>query len=93
MSDVKAVKPDEPLDKRTKWSYCVGATGRDMAYALVSMYLITYIQYTMKLTVALSSLLWGRVNKTLFVFFRLFTSKENRLPKRININSKFGISE
>ena len=52
MSDVKAVKPDEPLDKRTKWSYCVGATGRDMAYALVSMYLITYIQYTMKLTVA-----------------------------------------
>ena len=55
MSDVKAAKaakPAEPLDKRTKWSYCVGATGRDMAYALVSMYLITYIQYTMKLTVA-----------------------------------------
>ena len=40
------------LDKRTKWSYCIGATGRDMAYALVSMFLLTYIQYTMKLTVA-----------------------------------------
>lgn len=26
------------LDKRTKWSYCIGATGRDMAYALVSMF-------------------------------------------------------
>ena len=55
MSDTKAaeaVNLAKPLDKRTKWSYCVGATGRDMAYALVSMYLITYIQYTMKLTVA-----------------------------------------
>ena len=40
------------MDKRTKWSYCVGATGRDAAYALVSMYLMTYVQYTMKLTVA-----------------------------------------
>lgn len=40
------------LDKRTKWTYCVGATGRDMAYALVSLYLITYVQYTMGLTVA-----------------------------------------
>lgn len=40
------------LDGRTKWSYCIGATGRDMAYALVSMFLINYIQYTMKLSVA-----------------------------------------
>ena len=43
---------NEKLDKRTKWSYCIGATGRDMAYTLVSMFLLTYIQYTMKLTVA-----------------------------------------
>jgi len=42
----------EKLDKRTKWSYCIGATGRDMAYAFVSMFLLNYIQYTMKLTVA-----------------------------------------
>ena len=42
----------EKLDNRTKWSYCIGATGRDMAYALVSMFLINYIQYTMKLSVA-----------------------------------------
>jgi len=40
------------LDKRTKWSYSIGAAGRDAAYALVSMYLMTYIQYTMQLTVA-----------------------------------------
>ncbi len=39
------------IDKKTKWSYCVGATGRDAAYTLVSMFLLTYIQYTMKLEV------------------------------------------
>ena len=38
------------MDKRTKWSYCIGATGRDAAYALVSLYLMTYVQYTVKLT-------------------------------------------
>ena len=27
----------DKLDARTKWSYCIGATGRDAAYALVSM--------------------------------------------------------
>ena len=40
------------IDKRTKWCYCVGATGRDAAYVLVSMFVLTYVQYTMKLTVA-----------------------------------------
>ena len=39
------------IDKKTKWSYCVGATGRDAAYVLVSMFVLTYIQYTMKLEV------------------------------------------
>ena len=39
------------IDKRTKWCYCVGATGRDASYVLVSMFVLTYIQYTMKLTV------------------------------------------
>lgn len=42
----------EKLDARTKWSYTVGATGRDMAYTLVSMFLMTYIQYTVKLSVS-----------------------------------------
>ena len=40
----------DTLDARTRWSYCIGATGRDAAYALVSMYLILYVQYTMNLT-------------------------------------------
>lgn len=61
----------KPLDNRTKWSYCVGATGRDMAYALVSMYLLLYVQYTMNLTAAqfsvitacmVACMVWDAVN-------------------------------
>ncbi|MCR4742387.1 MAG: glycoside-pentoside-hexuronide (GPH):cation symporter [Treponema sp.] len=64
----------EKLDKRTKWSYTIGATGRDAAYALVSMYLMTYIQYTMKLSVAqfavisaiiVVCLIWDAINDPL----------------------------
>lgn len=40
------------MDSKTKWSYCVGATGRDAAYTLVSMFLLTYVQYTFKLSVS-----------------------------------------
>lgn len=40
------------MNKRTKWSYCIGATGRDAAYALVSMFLMLYVQYTMHLSAA-----------------------------------------
>lgn len=68
------VEKSSKLDARTKWSYCVGSTGRDMAYTLVSMYLITYIQYTMKLTVAqfgtitaiiVACLVWDAINDPL----------------------------
>jgi len=41
----------EKISAKSKWSYTIGATGRDMAYALVSMYLMSYIQYTMNLTI------------------------------------------
>ncbi len=41
----------EKVDQKTKWCYCVGAAGRDAAYCLVSMFVLTYIQYTMKLTI------------------------------------------
>lgn len=59
------------ISKKTKWSYCVGATGRDAAYVLVSMFILTYIQYTMKLTIAQFSvisaamvvcMIWDAVN-------------------------------
>jgi len=50
---------NEKLDARTKWTYCIGATGRDAAYALVSMYLILYVQYTMNLTSAQFTVISG----------------------------------
>jgi len=62
------------LNNKTKWSYTIGATGRDAAYALVSMYLMTYIQYTMKLSVAqfaaisgiiVACLIWDAINDPL----------------------------
>ena len=34
------------ITKRSKWSYAIGCTGRDMCYTLVSMFLLIYIQYT-----------------------------------------------
>lgn len=40
------------ITKRNKWSYCVGCIGRDMMFILVSMFILAYIQYTMKLSVA-----------------------------------------
>ena len=42
----------EKVDARTKWSYCIGCFGRDVAFTLVSMFLLTYIQYTMRLSAA-----------------------------------------
>ncbi|MCQ2983144.1 MAG: sugar transporter, partial [Treponemataceae bacterium] len=62
------------MTNKTKWTYCIGATGRDAAYALVSMYLITYVQYTINLTVAqfgaisacmVACLLWDAINDPL----------------------------
>lgn len=32
--------------KRSKWTYASGCTGRDLCYTLVSLFLLTYIQYT-----------------------------------------------
>ncbi len=65
---------NEKLDSRTKWTYCIGATGRDAAYALVSMYLMLYVQYTMNLTsaqfavisiVMIICMIWDAINDLL----------------------------
>ena len=74
MSEEKKIAQNAPLDARTKWSYCIGATGRDAAYALISMYLITYIQYTMNLSapqfatisaIMAGCLIWDAINDPL----------------------------
>ncbi|MCR5344895.1 MAG: glycoside-pentoside-hexuronide (GPH):cation symporter [Lachnospiraceae bacterium] len=62
---------ENEINRKTKWSYCVGATGRDAAYVLVSMFILTYVQYTFKLTIAQFSvisaamvicMIWDAVN-------------------------------
>ncbi|NLH54593.1 MAG: MFS transporter [Acholeplasmataceae bacterium] len=40
------------LSKRTKWSYSLGGIGRDMTYALVATFFLTYVQYAVGLTAA-----------------------------------------
>ena len=59
------------MTAKTKWSYCIGATGRDAAYALVSMFLMLYVQYTVKLTTVqfavisicmIACMVWDAVN-------------------------------
>lgn len=37
------------LLKRTKWSYSLGGIGRDMTYALVATFFLTYVQYAVGL--------------------------------------------
>ena len=34
------------LNKRNKWCLSLGCIGRDMSYTLVSLFLLTYLQYT-----------------------------------------------
>lgn len=62
------------LDARTKWTYSIGSVGRDAGYTLVSMFFLTYIQYTMNLTVAqfsvlsfimVAALVWDAINDLL----------------------------
>ena len=40
------------LSKLTKWSYSLGGIGRDMTYALVATFFLTYVQYAVGLTAA-----------------------------------------
>lgn len=42
----KVVPTADRLSARTKWTYSLGGIGRDMAYALYSTYLLTFILFT-----------------------------------------------
>lgn len=50
-------KVAQGLSRRNKWSYSIGCIGRDMAYVLVSLYILTYIQYTMNITTEMFSVI------------------------------------
>ena len=36
----------QKVNKRNKWSLSIGCVGRDLCYTLVSLFLLTYLQYT-----------------------------------------------
>jgi melibiose permease/lactose/raffinose/galactose permease len=38
------------LDARSKWTYSAGGIGRDMTYTFIDLFLMVYIQFTIKLT-------------------------------------------
>lgn len=41
---------EHTVSRKNKWCYSTGCIGRDMTYTLVSMFLLTYVQYTTNLT-------------------------------------------
>ena len=55
------------VPKRTKWIYSTVATFRDACYALVSMFLITFIQYSGVLTRGLPASATSEEKTALFV--------------------------
>ncbi len=52
MSDTQPATTSEPvpanLDRRNLWTFAVGTTGRDMVYALVSIYLVFFLSDVLK---------------------------------------------
>ncbi len=39
------------ISNRNKWTYSIGGIGRDMLFVLVAMFMLAYVQYTVKLSV------------------------------------------
>lgn len=72
------------ISSKTKWAYCAGATGRDAAYTLVSMFILTYIQYTMNLTVSQFAVISG-----VMVACMIWDAVNDLLMSAIIENSKF----
>lgn len=73
--------------KRSQLAYSVGCIGRDMVFILVSMFVLTYIQYTMNLTVAQFSAISG-----IMIFARVFDAINDPVMGMIidNSNMKSG---
>ncbi|HOB63837.1 MAG TPA: glycoside-pentoside-hexuronide (GPH):cation symporter [Clostridia bacterium] len=67
----------EPIDKRSKWSYCFGGVGRDMSYQLFNGWLFTFILLTNKITLQqqltltalfIAAKIWDGVNDPIMGF-------------------------
>ena len=72
------------ITKRNKWSYSVGCIGRDMLFVLVSMFILSYIQYTMDLTVVQFSVISG-----IMIFARVWDAVNDPMMGMIIENSRF----
>ncbi|RRD96499.1 MFS transporter [Clostridiales bacterium COT073_COT-073] len=73
--------------KRSKWSYAVGCTGRDLGYVLVTLFFITYVQYTNLVNTSQFLVLTG-----IFVLCRIWDAINDPMMGTIiaNTRSRFG---
>ncbi|HPD01901.1 MAG: MFS transporter [Christensenellales bacterium] len=51
----KAVSIDAKMSPRTRWTYCFGGIGRDMAYSLFSGHMLTFIMLTRQIDAAMQA--------------------------------------
>ena len=72
------------ITKRNKWSYSVGCIGRDMLFILVSMFVLSYIQYTMNLSVVQFTVISG-----IMIFARVWDAVNDPMMGVIIENTRF----
>ncbi len=71
------------ISNRNKWSYSVGCVGRDMMFIMVSMFTLSYIQYTMKLSLVQFSAVSG-----IMIFARIWDGFNDPMMGMIIENSR-----
>lgn len=69
--------------KRSKWSFAVGCTGRDLSYILVTLFFITYVQYTNLVNTTQFLVLTG-----IFVLCRIWDAVNDPMMGTIIVNTK-----
>ncbi len=88
----------DKVPKKTKWIYSVSAVGRDASYALVSLFLLTFIQFSGVLTPAGSTIDAGEyaamfaVISALVIGYRIFDALNDPFMGVLieKVHSKFG---
>lgn len=72
------------LTRRNKWTYSIGGLGRDMMFILVSMYTLSYIQFTMSLSVMQFSAI-----SAIMIFARVWDGINDPMMGMVIENSHF----
>lgn len=78
---------EKELNARNKWGFSSGCTGRDLSYTLVSLFFLTFVQYTCKLTAAQFSAL-----SIIIILCRVWDAVNDPMMSTIitNTKSRFG---